>query len=341
MWFSAIAMAQWYVEGLRYYGHRGFAAARSTWSDPEMAAYRDLSARHYVVTGANAGLGRAIAEELTKRRATVHMVCRDAGRAEAARAEIVASARAAGVETPRVVVHVADVGSFASVRAFAARFKQQQSRLDGLVNNAGALFLAEERARESGLEMTAAVAVGGSFLLTGLLLPELRRAPAGRVVNVSSGGQYLVGASDPGELLSAEPQPQPQPQGVAFDGVAAYARAKRMQVELTKRWAAEPAAAGVAFHCMHPGWAVTPGAEASLGGFVARHRGMMRDAHQGADTAVWLAVSDEPAGHGGRFWLDRAEVKTDMALAGTAWSDADRERLWRKCEQVCGWRAPA
>ena len=85
MWCSVIAMTQWYAEGLRYYGHAGFNAAKKRWQDPNMTKQLDLSGKHYVVTGANAGLGYAIAHELAKRKATVHMVCRDAGRGEDAR----------------------------------------------------------------------------------------------------------------------------------------------------------------------------------------------------------------------------------------------------------------
>jgi dehydrogenase/reductase SDR family protein 12 len=331
MWFSVVAMAQWYPLGLRYYGHRGFTAARATWSDPDMAQQRDLSSRHYMVTGANAGLGHAMTEELAKRGATVHMVCRSAERGEAARAEIVESAKAAGVAEPQVHVHLADLGSFDSIRAFAGAFKRQHPVLHGLINNAGVLLNEEQRTTGDSLETTVAIAVGGSFLLTGLLLPELQRAPHGRVVNVSSGGQYLTGVSDPRELLDSTPL------GSAYNGTAAYSQAKRVQVELTKRWASEPAAEGIVFHAMHPGWAVTPGVVSSIGDFYDKNRGMMRDAQQGADTAVWLAIAAEPGESNGRFWFDRAEARTDLPLARTAWSDADRELLWQQCARVCGW----
>lgn len=332
MWFSAIAMPQWYVAGRSYYGHAGYTAARARWSDPELLAQRDLSGKHYVVTGANAGLGFAIAEVLAKRRAVVHMVCRDAGRAETARHEIVESAKAAGVSEPDVQVYLADIGSMESVRAFADTFVKENAALHGLINNAGALFNEEARTKD-GMEMTMAIALGGTYLLTGLLLPLLKNAPNGRVVNVSSGGQYLISA-DRTDLLGEKNT------GAAYNGTAAYSCAKRMQVELTKQWAAKPGAKGVIFHSMHPGWAVTPGATSSISDFVKKHGEMMRDMYQGADTAVWLAIADEPATKNGLFWLDREEARTDMRLAGTSWSDEDRAQLWKKCEEECGWKIP-
>ena len=65
---------------------------------------------------------------------------------------------------------------------------------------------------------------------------------------------------------------------------------------------------------------------------------MMRDIYQGADTAVWLAVADEPAEKNGLFWLDRDEIRTDMRLAGTTASPEDLDLLWKKCEALCGWK---
>lgn len=327
-------MPQWYLSGRSNYGFAGFLAARARWIDPDMAQHRDLSGKHFVVTGANAGLGFAIAAQLASRHADVHMVCRDAGRADAARREIIERAEAAGVRDPRVHVHLADLGSMASVRAFAVTFAETHTAVHGLINNAGALFNEETRSAD-GQEMTMAIALNGSFLLTGLLLPLLQNAPRGRVVNVSSGGQYLINA-DRCDLLGEANT------GAAYNGTAAYALAKRVQVELTKRWAVGPAAQDVVFQAMHPGWAITPGATTSIGDFVKRHEHMMRDMEQGADTAVWLAIADAPAAANvnGRFWFDREEARTDMRLAGTSWSDEDRAELWNKCEEACGWAIP-
>ena len=44
-----------------------------------------------------------------------------------------------------------------------------------------------------------------------------------------------------------------------YDGVRAYARAKRAQVELDRRVGPPRAPPSVAFHALHPGWADTPG----------------------------------------------------------------------------------
>ncbi|GLD94425.1 hypothetical protein PINS_up003036 [Pythium insidiosum] len=308
LWANVIAAPQWYLEGLSYYGHAGYTRGRKWWTDAEMLQQRDLRGKHYIVTGANSGIGFAIAEELAKRHATVHMICRSAERAEAARAQLMETARAAGVAEPDLRVHLADMGSMSSVRAFAAKFTQDHDVVHALINNAGSLFLEETRT-DDGVDMAMAIAIGGSFLLTGLMLPLLKKAGDGRVVNVSSGGQYLV-SLDPSDLKLS------QYTGASFDGAASYSYSKKLQVQLTRRWATHPAAQGVVFHCMHPGWTVTPGVEKSLKSFMDRHNAMMRTPAQGADTAVWLAIATEPAQKNGLFWLDREEIRTDMRLAG-------------------------
>ncbi|DAZ94446.1 TPA: hypothetical protein N0F65_002764 [Lagenidium giganteum] len=144
------------------------------------------------------------------------------------------------------------MGSPDSIRAFSDEFAKSNVELHGLINNAGALFQQEKRT-DDGSELSMVVAMGGSYLLTGLMLPLLSKAtPKGRVINVSSGGQYLVGL-DAADLAGKSRT------GANYDGAAAYSYAKRAQVELTKVWADKTHDSGVVFHVMHPVWSLTPG----------------------------------------------------------------------------------
>ncbi len=59
-----------------------------------------------------------------------------------------------------------------------------------------------------------------------------------------------------------------------YDGVVAYARAKRAQLVLAEAWAARFAPAGVASYAMHPGWVDTPGLAEGL----PRFRALVRPA---------------------------------------------------------------
>lgn len=66
-----------------------------------------------IVTGANAGIGRETASELARRGAKVYMACRDHGRGEIARSEIIRE-----TDNPNVFIIVCDLSSFESVRSF-------------------------------------------------------------------------------------------------------------------------------------------------------------------------------------------------------------------------------
>ncbi len=90
-----------------------------------------------------------------------------------------------------------------------------------------------------------------------------------------------------------------------YDGVVAYARAKRAQVVMADAWAARFAAADVAAYSMHPGWVDTPGLQAGLPRFRAVWRPLLRSPAEGADTIVWLAAGGALGG-AGRVGADEA-----------------------------------
>ncbi len=291
----------------------GFEARRSLFRwDAEPVT--DLHGRVALVTGATGGLGFSTAHALAARGAEVCIVGRDAARTESAREQILAATPDA-----RVTTVVADLARLDDVRACADRVRDTASRLDALVHNAGALA-STLQFTDDGIEITAQVHVVAPFLLTHLLLPTLRTTPGARVITVSSGGMYTQ-ALDLGDL--AVP-------GSPFRGARAYANAKRAQVVLNALWSRHPEGSGVTFHAMHPGWADTPGIEASLPRFRAVMRPILRTPAQGADTIVWLTSAPEPLQSNGEFWLDR-RVRHTSPLPWTRTTDADAERLWDWC----------
>jgi NAD(P)-dependent dehydrogenase (short-subunit alcohol dehydrogenase family) len=245
----------------------------------------DLHGANVVVTGANAGIGFAICEALGSLGATVWMVCRDAARGAAARDRLAERCRF----PPRLCV--ADVGELADVRALATALP---GHIHALVHNAGSLDAGLRRTRD-GHEATFATHVLGPHLLTRLV-----GSRCGRVVFMSSGG--MLAARLDLDALRTPPSP--------FDGVQAYARAKRAQVELLPCWAAR--LPGAAVHAMHPGWAATSGVARALPRFDRWMRGRLRTAAEGADTAIWLCVADEPARCTGAFWFDRHVAPTHL-----------------------------
>ncbi len=288
----------------------GYRRREREFDDPTLDV--DLHGQHHVVTGANGGLGQAMCQALAQRGAEIWMVCRNRQRGEQARREVERVAKAP------VHLVLGDLGELGSVDAIAAALTCP--RIDALVHNAGAL-VHELRRTVDDLELTFAVHVVGPQRLTHALLPKLQAAPHGRVIWVASGGMYAEKLCLPDSLRPPSP----------FDGVRAYALAKRAQVVLAQRWADE--APDVSFFAMHPGWAETPGVRTSLPGFHRVTRRWLRTPDEGADTAVWLAAARALPLSSGAFAFDRAEAPRHL-LPGTEASADERDTLWQTVERL-------
>ncbi len=290
----------------------GYEARRriARWSS--LDAY-DLSGRVIVLTGATSGLGLAAARQFAACGATLVLVGRDAAKNDRAVAEVVgATGNASITQVP------ADMGDLVQVRVLAARVLAEHRRIDVLIHNAGALA-AERHVAPDGTEATVASQVVGPFLLTTLLFDRLVESAPSRVITMSSGGMYTAG------LTVSQLQMTPE----TYKGTEQYARAKRAQVTLNEMWAERFGGAGVRFHAMHPGWANTPGVEASLPRFSKVMGPLLRTPEQGADTLVWLAADDLPLESNGLFWLDR-RPRSIHKLSKTKKTDTPdrRARLW-------------
>ena len=299
------------------YTRLGYALRQGAWDATDVEV--DMTGQVCLVTGATSGLGLATAESLARLGATVYMLARSEGKGRWAREGIVRRVGNDGVH-----LEYADLSSLASVREFGARFLEREDRLDVLINNAGVL-LSEREQSIDGFELSFATNVLGPFLLTGLLIPLLEAGAPSRIINVSSGGMYTQKLDV--EDLQFERKP--------FNGVTAYAQAKRAQVILTELWAEKLAGSGITVNAMHPGWADTPGVRTSIPRFHRFAKIALRTPEQGADTIIWLAVAESVASTSGRFWLDRRERVTHL-LPGTQSSARDRQRLWEECVRLSG-----
>lgn len=283
-----------------------------------------IDGKTVIITGATSGIGYAAAVALARRSAAVHFLARDRDRAERARHGIAAESG-----SRRISYGLADMEDLDTVRNFARQFNATHARLDVLIHNAGVIH-PQFRADEAGTELTVLGQVVAPFLLTRLLIPALLAAAPSRVITVSSGGMYTQ-RLDPATLQMPRSR---------YQGVTAYAKAKRAQAALSREWARRMAGTGVAFHAMHPGWVNTPGVAAALPGFHQLTRPILLTPEQGADTIIWLATMPPERLGSGQFWHDR-RPRPEHPLPWTRGQDPRATRkLWDHLDTATADRTP-
>ncbi|MGB0387481.1 MAG: SDR family oxidoreductase [Ardenticatenaceae bacterium] len=269
-----------------------------------------------MVTGGTSGIGEVTARVLAEKGASVIVVGRNPEKGAATISRIRQASGNPSVEFMRV-----DFSVQGQIREFAQAFQARYSRLDVLVNNAGAVFRKREVSAD-GLEMTFAVNHLGYFLLTNLLLDTLKASAPARIVNVSSG------AHEGGKMNWDDLQLQN-----GYNIWAAYSQSKLANVLFTYELAKRLEGTGVTVNALHPGFVST-----NLGannGWIARLLMplIMRfgiSTEKGAQTSIYLASSPEVEGVTGQYFAKQKPKPTSDASheAGAA------ARLWQISEQL-------
>jgi NAD(P)-dependent dehydrogenase (short-subunit alcohol dehydrogenase family) len=219
-----------------------------------------------LITGANKGIGYEIARQLGERGITAIVGARDEERGRAA---------AERLGQPYVRLDVTDE---ASVQAAAKWIEREYGALDILVNNAGVASQDDQRPSATPvatLRATYEVNVFGVVTVTNAMLPLLRRAPAARIVNMSSELGSLTMAMDPDGPFWPHNFP-------------AYNSSKAALNMLTTGYAKELWDTPIKVNAANPGYCATD---------LNAHSGF-RTAEQGAAIAVRLATldADGPSG---------------------------------------------
>ena len=264
-----------------------------------------------LITGANSGIGKATALGLAKLDATVVMVSRDKDKGEAALYEI---RTLSGNKNTDAMV--ADVSSQDSVRELAHDFMARYKKLHVLINNAG-VFLPRRVSTVDGLEATFATNHLGHFLLTNLLLDELKASAPARIINITSSAHY--GTEINFEDLQGEKK---------YSGYRAYSQSKLANVMFTYQLAKQLEGTGVTVNVLHPGVVRTGFGKDQMGlmGVLVRIGSpFMMSAEKSAKAVIYLATSPELEGVSGKFFSKGKEGKSSEQ----SYDMASAERLWK------------
>ncbi len=282
--------------------------------------------RTVLVTGSTDGIGFETARQLLA--TGMHVLVHGRSEAKATRqANALASRVPGGKSTPVW----GDLSRMREVVALAEQVRLVAPVLDVLINNAG--IYAQRRAiTEDGFELTMAVNHFAPYLLTRLVGPSVSKAPAGRIVTVSSMA-HQSGDIDLDDLMFEN----------GFDAYSAYATSKLANILFTRALATRLAGASstrsslsgtsssgtssfgtdVTANCLHPGVIDTKLLHAGF-----RIKGS--SVEKGARTSVYLATSEKVAGVSGKYFDNCRETSPSRQ----ARNDELGEALWAISERL-------
>lgn len=267
-----------------------------------------------VVTGGNAGIGRAVCEQLAKQGHRVVLVSRNREKGESAAAAIKVSTNNESVDCVQ-----GDLSTIAGVRELAAALRERYPRIDVLINNAG-VWMTRREMNADGLEMTFMVNHVAPFVLTLQLLDRLCESAPARIVNVNA-GLYVNGACDLEKL----------PTGENFNRFKTYMHSKLCNVLFTIELAKRLEGSGVTVNALHPGVINTNlGGTGGMLGFVLRFvKRFWGTPEEGAAPVVRLATASDLEGVSGKYYdIDReipcAENATEAGLGEALWAYTEK-----------------
>jgi NAD(P)-dependent dehydrogenase (short-subunit alcohol dehydrogenase family) len=279
-----------------------------------------MQGKTVVVTGGTSGIGEVAAVRLAQMGARIVLVARDQARAAATLVKL-KSANASAAHT----AHYGDLSSLAEMKRVAGEIAASETRIDVLVNNAGAVFLSRKTSID-GLEMTFATNHMAYFVVTNILLDRLKATPGARIVSTASDA-HKSGKLDFDDLQSEK----------SYGSFRAYGTSKLCNILFTRELARRLDGVGVTANCLHPGFVGTRFGQNNASNVFAR---LLRDAvmsfgispEEGAKTIIHLASSPDVAAISGEYFY-KSKVEEPTAAAQ---NDVDAKRLWEVSAKIAG-----
>ena len=277
-----------------------------------------MQGKTVVITGATSGIGEVAAGKLAGMGARIVFIARDPARGEALLTHLNAIAPGAAH-----AAYYADLSRLSEMKRVAGEIAAAEPKIDVLINNAGAMFGTRE-VTEDGLERTFALNHMSYFVLTNLLLENLKRAGKARIVSTASDA-HRGGKFDFADLQSEH----------RYRGFVVYARSKLMNILFTRELARRLQGTGVTANCLHPGFVATrfgdnnSGLTRSVFG-LAKHFALTPE--KGARTLIYLASSPAVESVSGQYF-DKSKPATPSKEAQ---NDVAAAKLWQISAEISG-----
>ncbi|MHA1984980.1 MAG: SDR family oxidoreductase [Candidatus Hodarchaeales archaeon] len=267
-----------------------------------------MSKKTIAITGANSGIGKAAAIILAKENHRIIMLCRSKSSSEKVRQEIVKKTNNSDIH-----LIILDLASQKSINEAVNQFKSQFDALDVLINNAG-INLFKRQENENGYEKVFATNHLGPFLLTNLLLDNLKKSGTSRIINVASAAQSPIDFED---IMSEK----------SYNPMRVYARSKLANIMFTYELAERVKNHGITVNSVHPGLVrtnLTRDLNIIFKIAFAVFKPFLRSPEKGAETLVYLATNPEVANITGKYFVDKKEKQSRRE----SYNESDIKRLW-------------
>jgi len=286
-----------------------------------------LKDKTILITGANAGIGKAAAIQMAGLGATIVMACRPSERATRALEEIQTTSK-----SDKVALLLVDLSSQASIHRFAAEYKQCFQRLDVLIHNAANFDQTHKQPllTADNVETIFATNHIGVFLMTHLLLDRLKASAPSRIITVASKGLLVYPNLDiEFDNLNGERK---------YSVQHAYYHSKLAQIMFTYDLAQRLEGTGVTVNCVRVGNVAIPDERlAHLPAFLrkiyALKRKMALTPDQQAKTYTFLAADPAVQAITGAYWDENnRQVRSNK----NSYNQQTWQRLWKESERLAG-----
>lgn len=274
-----------------------------------------VAGKTVIITGANSGIGKAIATGLADRGARVIMACRDLERCEEAKKDIIEETSNRNVCCQRL-----DLASIASITAFAEMVNKYERHVDILINNAG-IMMCPKSLTKDGFEQQLGVNYLGHFLLTILLLDKLKQSSPSRILNICSYA-FRDGTINWSDLNSAN----------NYDKKIAFCQSQLAKVLFNTELSRRLEGTGVTANVIYPGLVST-----NITSHLGIHKSyissfflspirwiMMKTPIQGAQTPIYCSVNQQLEEISGKLFSNCQETPFPANLI----DPEEAKRLW-------------